>query len=207
MEMNNDFFANELKLMRERYKQNPPKMLLKDNVFETEEEFVDMENMDSLNVIYREEKTLIEKGTVFIGCIVQANENLFRRFPPFNYPADMIYSPHSVLGTDGEQLYDIAQKLFSLKGHPQNAPEELRQLVLWITDEMTRCFNVPLPDCLTNGKEVYFTTFTVIRKNLPGKKIRQRLLPILAAPESCKSSTVLPRELWSQGFIDYFWND
>ena len=30
--MNRDFFAKELELMRENYKQNPPKMLLKDNV-------------------------------------------------------------------------------------------------------------------------------------------------------------------------------
>lgn len=34
--MNRDFFAKELELMRENYKQNPPKMLLKDNVFDEE---------------------------------------------------------------------------------------------------------------------------------------------------------------------------
>ncbi len=205
--MNNDFFANELELMREKYSQNPPEFLLKDNVYQTEKDFADIENIDSLYTIYREEKTLIKKGTVFIGCIVQANNNLFRRFPPFDYAADMIYSPDPALGTNGKQLYAISRKLYSYKDRPNEAPEELREVVLSISDEITRCFNVPLPDSLTNGREVYFTTFKVMRKNLPGKKLQQNLLPILAAPGICKSSTVLPKDLWSEGFIDHFWND
>ena len=67
--MNRDFFAKELELMRENYKQNPPKMLLKDNVFDEEQDFADLEKADPLNVIYREEKTLIREANVFMGCI------------------------------------------------------------------------------------------------------------------------------------------
>lgn len=203
--MNRDFFAKELELMRENYKQNPPKMLLKDNVFDEEQDFADLEKADPLNVIYREEKTLIREANVFMGCIVQANNNLFKRFPPLNYPAVILYSPDPVLGTDGNRLYAIARKLFSYKGRPQDAPEELRELAGWITDEITRFFNVPLPDSLTGGKEVYITVFQVMRKNLPGKKLRQNILPILAAPGSCKSATVLPKELWSERFVNQFW--
>lgn len=203
--MNRDFFAKELELMRENYKQNPPKMLLKDNVFDEEQDFADLEKMDPLNVIYREEKTLLKEGNVFMGCIVQANKNLFKRFPPLNYPAVILYSPDPVLGTDGNRLYAIARKLFSYKDRPQDAPEELRELAEWITDEITRFFNVPLPDSLTGGKEVYITVFQVMRKNLPGKKLRQNILPILAAPGSCKSATVLPKELWPERFVNQFW--
>ena len=203
--MNRDFFAKELELMRENYKQNPPKMLLKDNVFDEEQDFADLEKMDPLNVIYREEKTLLKEGNVFMGCIVQANNNLFKRFPPLNYPAVILYSPDPVLGTDGNRLYAIARKLFSYKDRPQDAPEELRELAGWITDEITRFFNVPLPDSLTGGKEVYITVFQVMRKNLPGKKLRQNILPILAAPDSCKSATVLPKELWPERFVNQFW--
>ena len=203
--MNRDFFAKELELMRENYKQNPPKMLLKDNVFDEEQDFADLEKMDPLNVIYREEKTLLKEGNVFMGCIVQANKNLFKRFPPLNYPAVMIYSPDPVLGTDGNRLYAIAHKLFSYKDRPQDTPEELRELAGWITDEITRFFNVPLPDSLTGGKEVYITVFQVMRKNLPGKKLQQNILPILAAPGSCKSATVLPKELWPERFVNQFW--
>lgn len=203
--MNKVFFAEELELMRDRYKQNPPEMLLKGNVFDTEQDFIDLENADPLNVIYREEQTLIKKGNVFMGCIVQANENLYKWFPPLNYPADMIYSPDPILGTDISRLYAIAEKLYSYKDRPQDAPEELHELAEWITDEMTRFFNVPLPDSLTGGKEVYITTFQVMRKNLPGRKLQQNVLPILAAPGSCKSSAVLPIGFWSERFLSQFW--
>ena len=53
--------------------------------------------------------------------------------------------------------------------------------------------------------KVYITVFQVMRKNLPGKKLRQNILPILAAPGSCKSATVLPKELWSERFVNQFW--
>lgn len=47
--MNKEFLANELKLMRDGYKQNPPKKLLKDNVFDTE-----MEKKEKWNNEYQE---------------------------------------------------------------------------------------------------------------------------------------------------------
>lgn len=182
-------YKEELYRMREAYRAAPledidlrPPLWLDDD--------------DPMREMYEKKAWLLKHGVVTYACIVQANERLFRRWPPFNYPAHIVFSTDLRSTDTPDELYDVAWNLFSYKGaDPSEIPPEWREVAAVITDEFDRSdftFSV-------NGKTYRMIPTMVHRKLLPKGKLCGQLLPILTAPK-CTQVMVLPKRYWSKEF-------
>lgn len=175
---------------------------------------------DPMGAVYKEAETLLNSGQVCYAGIVQANKLLFKKgliFSP-DCPAAFVYSDNEFINANPFLLEDIAHYIYSFKGIPDSAPEELREIVRVVADEYERMFNVPVPVKAVpfEGKEqvaaeyyenaeVLFTTAFVFRKYVPGKALKGRVVPVLAKPGECKSIMILPGNYWTDSFIQNCW--
>jgi len=142
----------------------------------------------------------MKSGKVTYAYLVQANEILFKKTPPRNAPANVIFGMDEYYDSHPEELARLASELFRYK-NKSNVPPELRQLTDAITGEMERLFNIPLPLSMTGGKTVYFTTIMVQRNHLPEKRIISSLFPLVCDPDNFKTSIILPKAYWPNNFI------
>ena len=117
--------------------------------------------------------------------------------PRTENPADIIFSPDPYFDDNPAELRVIAHKLFKYKDK-MFAPDDIKKVTDAITDELTRLFNIRLPDSITKGREVYFTTIMVLRKHIPKKRLVGLIFPILADPEQFKTSIILPKHYWAK---------
>ncbi|MCL2677524.1 MAG: hypothetical protein FWE85_00540 [Clostridiales bacterium] len=161
---------------------------------------------DKLNQIYIDQNDLYKSGKVFWGCLVQANILLFKRdffgrVPAA--PANIVFSPDPYFDGNPGELASMAYELFSYKNKPY-APSDSKEVTDSITDEMERSFNIKLPDSITKGREVYFTTIMAVRKHLPKKRLSGSRFPILADPQRLKTSMILPKRYWTKALCQNF---
>ena len=191
--MDTHFFRNELYQMRENYKNNPltdiklsrPKWLDSDA---------------ALSEIYSQKSALLQRGEIVYASIVQANTLLFKSFPPFNCPAEIIYSTNTFVNENPEYLFDIAQNLYNYKDEDLNTiPEEWREIARVITDKYDRTdftFSIQLNG---NLAEYNMIPTMIYRKLLPKGKLMGTLLPVLNIPET-KRVLILPKQYWTKNF-------
>lgn len=163
--MESNFFKEELFQMRKNYKNSPltdiklsrPKWLDSD---------------DALSEIYSQKSALLQRGEIVYASIVQANTLLFKSFPPFNCPAEIIYSTNTFVNENPEYLFDIAQNLYNYKDEDLNTiPEEWREIARVITDEYDRTdftFSIQLNG---NLAEYNMIPTMIYRKLLPKGKL------------------------------------
>lgn len=93
---------------------------------------------EELSKVYAEKETLLEQGSVYYACLLQANNNLFRKFPPFDYPAQIIYSTDSQADENPLILKGTAEELYSYKYIDMTPPDEWAEIVANIKDERER---------------------------------------------------------------------
>lgn len=191
-------FETELKIIREKYEKHPylKKTLPKPYWM----------NGDDLAVLYEEQRSLFQTGTVYYGYIVQANNYLFQKDPYINCPAAVLYSTDVRINRNPEILRKVGTWLFSYK-NTDEAPEHVRRIVDCITDEKERLFNVKIEINLKDGSQavLYFTTIMIFRKHLPGGMIKGSFLPVIASPNMFKTVMVLPKKYWTKDFIKNCW--
>lgn len=163
---------------------------------------------DVLSILYDEYATLFEKGEIYYGYIVQANEILFNDKPRVDCPANVIYSTDSYVNENPDILRKFAKKLFSYKEMPLDVvPELLREVVAIIKDERSRQ-SVDIHLQMDDGHEITITfmTMMVFRKYLPSHKLNGSLIPIMAYPQKCRSVMIVPKKYWSESFIKQYWH-
>ena len=162
-----------------------------------------MTDDETLSKIYEELSALVETGAIHYGYLVQANVILFHAFPPYNCPANIIFSTDNYYD---ENLYDlevIASGLYGFK-HTNDAPETVKRITDSITDEYTRLYNIKLPIDTYRNSDIFFTTIMVYRKHLPGRKLSSSLFPVITEPNNLQSTMILPKQYWTENFIKYF---
>lgn len=188
-------FKKEIEEMRQRYRQNPLKPMNLPRPSWLDEK-------DGLRFIYTEQEKLFSEGEIMYGSIVQANNILFKSFPPFNCPAALIFSDDTEIEENPYILHEIAHEIFSYKNMPADeVPAELRELARVITDELDRSsFYGTLSNLDGDKINIGFMSLMIFRKHLPKKKLCGSTLPIIAAPEMCNSIMVLPEKYWSEEF-------
>lgn len=188
-------FKKELEEMRANYRQNPLKPMKLPRPSWLNEK-------DDLRFIYTEQEMLFEKGNICYGSIIQANSILFKSFPPFNCPATLIYSMSPEIEENPYILNEIAHTIFYYKDKPLNeVPEGLREFARVITDELDRSsFYGTASDSEGNTIDIGFLSLMVFRKHLPKSKLCGCTVPLIVAPERCKSIMILPEEYWSENF-------
>ena len=183
----------ELLQMRENYKCNPL-----NDIKLSRPEWLDSE--DPMSEIYENKSLLLQKGEVIYAHIVQANTILFKRFPSFDCPAQIVYSLDPYFMEQPDVLQDIAWGIYSYKGQDLNSvPDEWKETARVITDEYDRTdftFTLNLNDRLL---EYHMIPTMIYRKLLPKRKLCGNLLPVLALPES-KQVLILPNKYWTNNF-------
>lgn len=165
-----------------------------------------MTKQDSLSLIYDEYKDLFRMGEIHYAYIVQANELLFRKFPRFDCPANILYSLDDKIDKNPTLLGKYGSLLYSYK-NTEDAPENLKEIVAAITDEYERKLNTEMEIELEDGSKttLYFTTAMIFREHLPKPVLTGTLLPIISAPKWLKSVMVLPKKDWTEPFIRRYW--
>ncbi len=153
---------------------------------------------DDLRVVYREQAKLLREGEVALAVIVQANAELFAKGEE-DLPANVIYSPDAGIEDKLPLLTATAEKLYSFKNQRLQGEEEKRFSDL-VTDEYKRAMKVPVPESLSEGLEVYFTTIMVHRKHLPDRFLAQNFFPLLVHPEA-RSALIVPSRYWSEDIL------
>lgn len=188
-------FKKEIEEMREKFMQKPLKRIkLPRPAWLTE--------YDGLSSIFTEKETLISEGSICYGCIVQANELLFKRFPNYDCPAEVIYSENPEIDEEPGILFGLAREIYSYKNKPlDEVPAGLRELVRVTTDEYDRSsFCGTISDDDGNKLNFGLTSLMIFRKHIPKHKLCGSVIPIIAAPGKCCSVMVLPQEYWSEEF-------
>lgn len=155
---------------------------------------------DALSAVYDEEAELLSRGGVCWGCIVQANEILFRLTPHVDCPADIICSADPRVAKDPGILRRIAYELFAYKDKPlDQVPQAWREAARIITDELDRSALAFTIDYQGQPLHFRFLPIMVFRRHLPGRTLTGSLLPILTAP-GCRSALILPKRYWHRDF-------
>jgi len=104
----------------------------------------------------------------------------------------VLYSNDRYFDGRPQELYAIANKLFSHKG--TQAPESLRPISDWLTDEQKAAFNLPVPSDLT-PRPAFATGILFFRKHLPQQLLGGAWMPLLVHPET-RTIMVVPRQFW-----------
>jgi len=155
---------------------------------------------DELSKIYIDKKILLEQGKIYYSYLLQANVKLFQKFPPFDYPAQIVYSTAPDVDENPLLLKDTIEEIYSYKYSNKNPPKEWVKIVENIRNEKDRtAFSV---ECKTDSTKLTakMQTIMVYRKHLPTRTLIGSVLPIIACPEECDSVIILPSKYWSNDF-------
>ncbi|KNY26179.1 tetratricopeptide repeat protein [Pseudobacteroides cellulosolvens] len=143
---------------------------------------------------YRHQRILYRNGRIAIGKIVQANTLLFKAGKD-DSPAAMVYSEDPYFEENPDKLKTIASFLYSIKG-VKCEDEDLQIFSDIMQDEVVPLFNFKVPEKITFGKSVYFTSFIVVRNHLPNGYIDFEYFPVIIYPEKTEASIILPSKYW-----------
>lgn len=163
-----------------------------------------MKDDDKLSRIYAERKTLFKYGTVYYARIVQANTILFSTANMSDSVADIVFSYDARLEKEPEILDKYAKYIYHYKEASENlCPEDILPAIKAVRDEYCRD-EAQFHGILDSEKDILFCMAPVIvfRKHLPLSVLKGGIIPILAAPEHCKSIMILPYKYWSRDFIN-----
>jgi hypothetical protein len=152
---------------------------------------------DRLRIVVRDQHLLRECGQVVWGCLVQANQLLFDGTNRQALPANVIYSPDNYFDEKAALIRETAGGLFELKG-TSPGDLELEEFAKAITDERARTMRLRLPQSLSQGKEIYFTTCIIQPSHLPESRLALGYFPLLICPEKTEAVMILPSRYWPE---------
>ena len=185
----------ELLQMRENYKNNPL-----EDIKLGRPSWLD--SSDPMSEIYSKKTMLLKHGEIVYANIVQANTILFKKFPPFDCPAQIVYSTEPYFMEHAEALQEITWGIYQYKGQELDlVPDEWKDVARVITDEYDRSdFTLELN---VDGKALAYNLIPtmVYRKLLPKGKLCGNLLPVLTMPD-CKQVMILPKKYWTEKFTE-----
>ena len=185
----------ELLQMRENYKNNPL-----EDIKLGRPSWLD--SSDPMSEIYSKKTMLLKQGEIVYANIVQANTILFKKFPPFDCPAQIVYSTEPYFMEHAETLQEITWGIYQYKGQELDlVPDEWKDVARVITDEYDRSdFTLELN---VDGKSLAYNLIPtmVYRKLLPKGKLCGNLLPVLTMPD-CKQVMILPKKYWTEKFTE-----
>ena len=175
---------------------------------------------DELSLLYSEFSQLIEHGSVFWSYTVHANKVLFEKpvrslFSKLFFSdiggasaAEIVYAHNrtEAMGYDPLIMRNFTHYLYKYKGMPEEEiPEWLREAAAVITDEYDRSRVLikadERDDFLMN---LTMQSIIVFREHLPKGFLKNKLLPLIAAPQKCTSTMIMPYIYWTKTFKSYW---
>lgn len=142
-------------------------------------------------------RLLLEHGRVVWAVVAQAEDALYGHGVK-DLMANTVYCDDPSSDADLDALRQVARDVFAVK-NTKPADPQVAKIAGLITDEQNRALNVPLPDVMTGGRRVLFTTTLVHRRRLPTGYLADAALPIVIAPDMTPWNMLLPLRYWSPG--------
>lgn len=135
------------------------------------------------------DERVLKTGTICYGCIVMANGELWNKseMTAKIMPAALIYSLDEYFADNPAELKKIAFAVFDVR-------KEL------IRDERRFFSNIPVPEALSGGREVYISAFMVYRSALPLGCLSDRIFPVIASPKA-RSAFIVDKKYWSDALL------
>lgn len=153
---------------------------------------------DKLNQHFNHVNHVLRSGNVIWGHIIQVNRLLFEDGPD-NHPGEIVYSLDDPETVDPNELMDVANKLFALKGTEPDDPD-LAPIAEYLTDQYIRVFGLPVPKSISPNINCFISTTVFFRKHLPAQRVICPLFPILINNQSPYIATPLPEKFWPGDF-------
>lgn len=125
---------------------------------------------------------LIMDGDLFLGALVMANGELFKRESKYNCPGVFIYSKDRYYEENPKKLEELASELYSLRfAEEENLQIDIDQKYIadLLNDEYTPVFNRLIPSSLTEGRDVFITSIFMLRRELKDRFLQGKLHPLL----------------------------
>jgi hypothetical protein len=154
---------------------------------------------DDLMIVYQDCGKLLREGAVALAVLVQANVFLYERGAD-DAPANVIYTTDHDAEQPVARMLGVAQKLFSLKNAKPEDPDEAR-FARMVSYELGRDFRITVPESLSGGLDLTYTTIMVHRKHLPDGRLVAPYFPLLIHPES-RAAMILPARYWPDDFLE-----
>ncbi|MDR2677922.1 MAG: hypothetical protein LBB51_00600, partial [Zoogloeaceae bacterium] len=167
---------------------------------------------DPLNASIHNFPTLLRKGQVVWGTLIQANGDLFKPGTG-NLPAEVVYSIDG--SVPPEVLMPVAQALFALRKQlPPWADDALKKCANYLNAEIVRAFGWPVPASLAPAPglpdrlpdSLRISTLWVVRKHLPHGYLASSVLPLLVSDACPGHVMVVPDDAWPTALLTQ-WDD
>jgi len=152
-----------------------------------------------LNEAVAQQTMLLQKGEIVWGALIQANNNLFSAGPD-GHPGAVLYSGDRYFDTRPDELHKMALELYKHKDKAATAPEPIRRLVEWLTDEQEIASKVPVPFGSTEHP-VLAASILFYRKHLPEKFLAGSWMPLLIHPQT-RAIMVVPGRFWPRELLE-----
>jgi hypothetical protein len=158
---------------------------------------------DDLALLFENYNTLLSRGLIVWGHLVQANTEIFENGKS-NLPGEVVYSLMIPRFDDTAILPDIARELFQLKEtKPEN--QQLHAIATHLATEYSRVFGLKVPPSISPRRACLISTTLFVRKHLPGQKLNTSLFPLIVNPKSPHVVLPLPERYWPKEFVEW-WN-
>lgn len=154
---------------------------------------------DDLLAVFRDRGKLLGEGDIVPAVLVQANAALFERGAD-DAPANVIYTTDAEAEQPVARMLEVARRIFALKDTKPEDPDEAR-FARMVSYELGRDFRVTVPDRLSGGLDLTYTTIMVHRRHLPEGRLAVPYFPLLIHPES-RAAMILPARYWPDDFLD-----
>ncbi|HXA46264.1 MAG TPA: hypothetical protein VNW52_01440 [Burkholderiaceae bacterium] len=147
---------------------------------------------DKLRLLFDNQIKIMREGCVVWGAVVQANANLFVSNSDDGAPLDVLYDPRGRLSP--EDLIALAQSVYALKEKRPSDPA-LIPLYDHFRNGFTRAIGLDVPSTFVPYPLKVSSTYFE-RKNFPGRKLAQHVIPLLISDIYLGLVVPLPSRLW-----------
>jgi hypothetical protein len=140
--------------------------------------------------------SVLERGRVTWGHIIQVNEQLFSKGPR-DHPGEVLYSSEPSQNASPGLLEPIASACFALKN---TTPIDADQCPIadYLTDQKIRVFGLDVPKTLSGHTTCKISTVMFIRNHLPNGIVSLPFFPIVFTDDGV--AAVVPSRYWSKSF-------
>ena len=157
---------------------------------------------DGLAILFEQREKLLVEGEIVWAYIVQANQLLFEPGTE-NCPGVVVYSVADADRADPQNLREVAQSLYSLKGTTPEDPE-LRSFAAHLTDEMTRMYGLVVPPSVSPNLRCRVSCTFFFRKHLPYRRLCCGFFPAVAGIEEPHYVLPLPAKYWPAELVRWW---
>ncbi|MEM6328762.1 MAG: hypothetical protein AAF790_00780 [Planctomycetota bacterium] len=160
------------------------------------------EPSDPLSAFFKHQDSLLKRGVVVWGCVVQANGLLWEP-GPHDCPGEMVYSVALDTPCDLKELGRVASRLYALKGTEPAEPAAAR-IARHLTNQFTREFGAPVPESCSPAMRCGLSTTFFSRAHLPGQMLQRPIVPLLLHHKSPYVAMPLPAKYWPDAMVDWW---